>query len=160
VLRAEATELLRRLIACDTSNPPGREAQAAAVVEDYARVLLMADEENGSAAVGAPYFVEAKPDLCPDFVVGEGAGERCDTTTVPRTCSTTALWLQRLPRLREAYGSTAYGWIPFRHADALVNLETKRGADERVLIDDLAFQVQAARFIARAIGGGRSTSAE
>jgi hypothetical protein len=62
--------------------------------------------------------------------------------------------------LREAYGSTAYGWIPFRYADALVNLETKRGADERVLIDDLAFQVQAARFIARAIGGGRSTSAE
>jgi len=58
--------------------------------------------------------------------------------------------------LREAYGSTAYGWIPFRHADPLVNLKTKHGADERVLIDDLAFQVQGAQFIARSIGDERS----
>src|SRR3954451_9091310 len=34
-MRDEVTELLRRLVACDTSNPPGREAQAAAILEDY-----------------------------------------------------------------------------------------------------------------------------
>ena len=39
-------------------------------------LLLMSDEENGAAGVGAPYFVEARPELCPDFIVGEGAGER------------------------------------------------------------------------------------
>src|SRR6059036_2614693 len=31
----EAKTLLQRLVACDTSNPPGREAQAAAILEDY-----------------------------------------------------------------------------------------------------------------------------
>src|SRR3954449_9386873 len=35
-LRTQVTDLLRRLIACDTSNPPGREAAAAAVIEDFA----------------------------------------------------------------------------------------------------------------------------
>src|SRR3954471_23736925 len=34
-VRGEAVELLRRLVACDTSNPPGAEAQAAAILEDY-----------------------------------------------------------------------------------------------------------------------------
>src|SRR5215218_2467870 len=170
-LRAEAADLLRRLVACDTSNPPGRETVAAAILEDYlleagleceriakdpertnllvrlagcgtgpslaflghldvvvarheewsiepfaaierdgaiwgrgtvdmkcqvaatavalatlARegftpngdlmLLLMSDEEVGEAEVGAPYFVQARPDLSPDFVIGEGAGER------------------------------------------------------------------------------------
>jgi acetylornithine deacetylase/succinyl-diaminopimelate desuccinylase-like protein len=57
--------------------------------------------------------------------------------------------------MREAYDTIAYGFIPFRHADPLDNLKTKHGADERVLIDDLAFQVQAATSIARAIGSSR-----
>jgi hypothetical protein len=39
-------------------------------------LLLMADEEVGDAGVGAPYFVEARPELRVDYVVGEGAGER------------------------------------------------------------------------------------
>src|SRR3954451_19637745 len=177
-LRRDAVELLRRLVACDTSNPPGHEAQAAAVIEDYlagagiecervakdpdrpnliARLrgsgdgpslaflghldvvrarredwsvepfaaverdgaiwgrgaidmkcqvaatavalatlgregfapngdlmlILLADEEVGDAAVGAPFFVEAKPDLRPDYVVGEGAGERFATPSGP-----------------------------------------------------------------------------
>ena len=177
-VRDEATQLLRRLIACDTSNPPGAEAQAVAILEDYLQplglecervakdpgrpnllvrlpgtdggrslaflghldvvqarrehwtvepfagverdgyiwgrgavdmkcqvaasavalatlaregyrpsgdimLILMADEEVGEEAVGAPYFVEAKPDLHPDFVIGEGAGERYDTEREP-----------------------------------------------------------------------------
>jgi acetylornithine deacetylase/succinyl-diaminopimelate desuccinylase-like protein len=177
-VRAEVTQLLQRLIACDTSNPPGREAQAAAIIEDYlgatgiecervakdperpnlvatlrgrgrgpslaflghldvvqARrqdwtvepfagverdgaiwgrgaidmkcqvaatavalstlgregfvpngdlmLILTADEEVGNAGVGAPYFVEAKPDLCPEYLIGEGAGERYDTPQGP-----------------------------------------------------------------------------
>src|SRR4051794_2791565 len=53
--------------------------------------------------------------------------------------------------VREAYGSVAYGFIPFRYGDAMVNLETKHGADERILVDDLCFQVQAAIAIARGI---------
>src|SRR3954449_7695614 len=177
-LRDEACDLLKRLVACDTSNPPGRETQAAAILENYllaaglecervakdadrtnllvrlrgdgtgptlgflrhldvviarreewtiepfaaierdgaiwgrgtvdmkcqvaatavalaalARegfqpngdllLLLLADEELGEAGVGAPFFVKARPDLCPDFVVGEGAGERYDTPSGP-----------------------------------------------------------------------------
>jgi acetylornithine deacetylase/succinyl-diaminopimelate desuccinylase-like protein len=56
--------------------------------------------------------------------------------------------------MREAYGCVAYGFIPFRHADPMVNLETKHGVDERILLDDLAFQVRAVLHVARAIGGG------
>ena len=54
--------------------------------------------------------------------------------------------------LREAYGSTIYGFIPLRHADPMTNLETKHSGDERVLIDDLVFQTSAAMSIARTIG--------
>src|SRR3954471_20600667 len=174
----DAKTLLQGLIACDTSNPPGREAQAAAILEAYLEpsgiecervakdperptrlarlpgrgngpslaflghldvvqarrqdwtvepfaaverdgsiwgrgsvdmkcqvaatavalatlaregfvpngdlmLILMADEEVGDAAVGAPFFVEEKPDLCPAYVVGEGAGERYATPHGP-----------------------------------------------------------------------------
>ena len=54
--------------------------------------------------------------------------------------------------MRQAYGCVAYGFIPFRHADPVTNLETKHGADERVLIADLVFQTRAAMAIARSIG--------
>ena len=426
-IRAEVTDLLRRLVACDTSNPPGREAHAAAILEDYlvdaglecervskdperpnllvrlrgsgtgpslaflghldvvvarpedwsvepfagiecdgaiwgrgtvdmkcqvaatavalatlARegfepggdlmLLLVADEEVGDAEVGAPFFVEQRPDLNPDFVIGEGAGERfrspsgplylfdhgvkataSATLTVrgragdaslpdagPNALFETARLLGRLeayrspvrippevepiidgvapgpgspldrlasaraadpgldrvlgalvgttihptileapapqnvipeaatvtlgcillpgttradlehelrdalgdgdyelevvePKgglisdpdtplrgaietflaehdpearlipalgygfsdchvLREAYGCVAYGFIPFRHAEPMTNLETKHGVDERVLVDDLVFQTEAATSIARSIG--------
>src|SRR4051794_4907029 len=429
-LRTEAVELLRRLVACDTSNPPGRETQAAAILEEYlsdaglecrrvakdtertnllvrlpgsgtgpslgflghldvvvasredwtvepfaaierdgaiwgrgtvdmkcqvaasavalatlAReefepggdllLLLMADEEVGDAEIGSPFFVEELPDLCPDYVIGEGAGERyalpsgpvylrdhgvkatasatltvrgragdaslpdaghnavfemsrllerlrvhrspvripaeveplidaaapgegtlrerldaarrthpgldrvlgalVGTTiqptivevpgpqnvvpavaTVTLACivlpDTTEKELERELRdalgpgeyeleivppkggsfspidtplhqairdflathdpdadlipilgygfsdchvIRQAYGSTTYGFIPFRHADPVTNLETKHGVDERVLVDDLMFQVDAALAIARAIGTQR-----
>jgi acetylornithine deacetylase/succinyl-diaminopimelate desuccinylase-like protein len=53
--------------------------------------------------------------------------------------------------LREAYGSVAYGFIPFRYGDAMANLKTKHGADEHILVDDLCFQVQAALAIARGL---------
>ena len=56
--------------------------------------------------------------------------------------------------LREAYGSIAYGFIPFRHADPMTNLTTKHAVDERVLIDDLVFQTKAALAVARSIGAG------
>src|SRR5947199_9013049 len=174
----EAKTLLQRLIACDTSNPPGREAQAAAILEAYLEpcgiacervakdperpnllarlrgrgdgpslaflghldvvqarrqdwtvepfaaverdgaiwgrgsvdmkcqvaatavalatlaregfapngdlmLILTADEEVGDAAVGAPFFVEQKPDLRPDYLIGEGAGERFQTPKGP-----------------------------------------------------------------------------
>jgi len=54
--------------------------------------------------------------------------------------------------MREAYGAIAYGFIPFRHGDPMVNLRTKHGADERVLVHDLEFQVLAALSVSRAIG--------
>src|SRR3954451_941009 len=174
----EVTQLLRRLVACDTSNPPGREAQAAAIVEDYPEpsgiecervakdperpnliarlrgrgsgpslaflghldvvqarrqdwsvepfagvirdgavwgrgavdmkcqvaatavalatlarqgfvpngdlmLLLAADEEVGEAGVGTPFLIEQPPDLAPDYVIGEGAGERYNTPAGP-----------------------------------------------------------------------------
>lgn len=55
--------------------------------------------------------------------------------------------------MREAYGAVTYGFIPFRYGDPTVNLATKHGLDERVLIDDLVFQTQAAISIAQTIGG-------
>src|SRR3954464_221817 len=174
----EVCDLLRRLVACDTSNPPGRETQAAAILEEFllaaglarergakdpdrtnllvrlrgngtgpslgflghldvvvarreewtvepfaaierdgaiwgrgtvdmkcqvaatavalatlARegfrpngdlmLLLMADEEVGDTSAGSPFFVSERPDLCPDFVIGEGAGERYETPSGP-----------------------------------------------------------------------------
>jgi hypothetical protein len=57
--------------------------------------------------------------------------------------------------MRTHYGSVTYGFIPFRHGDPMVNLTTKHGVDERVLIDDVVFQTQAAIAIARSIGGLR-----
>src|SRR5215203_957231 len=176
VMRDEVKTLLQRLVACDTSNPPGREAQAAAILEAYLEpygiqcervakdperpnliarlrgrgpslaflghldvvqarrqdwsvepfaaveregaiwgrgtvdmkcqvaatavalatlardgfvpngdlmLILTADEEVGDAAVGAPFLAEARPDLCPAYVVGEGAGERFETPRGP-----------------------------------------------------------------------------
>jgi acetylornithine deacetylase/succinyl-diaminopimelate desuccinylase-like protein len=59
--------------------------------------------------------------------------------------------------LREAYGSVAYGFIPFRHADPMTNLTTKHGVDERVLVEDLVFQLDAALHIARSMGGRGAT---
>src|SRR4051794_39238794 len=46
-------------------------------------LLLMADEEVGSAGVGSPHFVEALPDLQVDYLVGEGSGERFQTPAGP-----------------------------------------------------------------------------
>src|SRR3954468_25045367 len=46
-------------------------------------LLLMADEQVGDAGVGGPHFVQARPDLRVDYVVGEGAGERYDTPAGP-----------------------------------------------------------------------------
>src|SRR3954470_14666932 len=40
----EVAGLLQRLIACDTSNPPGREAQAAAILEEYLQAAGIACE--------------------------------------------------------------------------------------------------------------------
>jgi acetylornithine deacetylase/succinyl-diaminopimelate desuccinylase-like protein len=54
--------------------------------------------------------------------------------------------------IRNAYGSVTYGFIPFRHADPLTNLEIKHGADERIQIEDLVFQTEAALSIARSVG--------
>src|SRR4051812_35316691 len=42
-------------------------------------LIVAADEEVGDAAVGTPFLVEQRPDLAPDFVIGEGAGERYET---------------------------------------------------------------------------------
>jgi acetylornithine deacetylase/succinyl-diaminopimelate desuccinylase-like protein len=53
---------------------------------------------------------------------------------------------------REAYGTVAYGFIPFRHASPSLNLATKHSIDERVLVADLEFQVQAALHTAVAMG--------
>lgn len=54
--------------------------------------------------------------------------------------------------MRNAYGSITHGFIPLPNADPLVNLTTKHGIDERVRLDDLAFQTDAATHIARTIG--------
>lgn len=45
-------------------------------------------------------------------------------------------------RMREAFDSVAYGLVPFQSVDPMVNLMTKHGPDEWVLIDDRAFQVE------------------
>jgi len=62
--------------------------------------------------------------------------------------------------MRDAYGSIAYGFIPFRYADPLDNLTRKHGVDEHVLIADLDFQTDAALHIARAVGQARTRQTE
>jgi acetylornithine deacetylase/succinyl-diaminopimelate desuccinylase-like protein len=54
--------------------------------------------------------------------------------------------------IRESYNSVAYGFIPFRYGEPHVNLDTKHGTDERILINDLVFQTQAALHVARELG--------
>ncbi|MCW2961141.1 MAG: family metallo-hydrolase, partial [Thermoleophilia bacterium] len=54
--------------------------------------------------------------------------------------------------MRESYGSVAYGFLPFRYADPMLNLTTKHAADERIAIDDLDFQTRGAYFVARYMG--------
>jgi acetylornithine deacetylase/succinyl-diaminopimelate desuccinylase-like protein len=54
--------------------------------------------------------------------------------------------------MRTSYNSTAYGFIPFRHGDPSVNLDSKHGTDERILADDLVFQAEAALHVARTMG--------
>lgn len=54
--------------------------------------------------------------------------------------------------MRTAYNSVAYGFVPFRNAEPEVNMTSKHGADEHVLLKDLAFQIRAARHVAMAIG--------
>lgn len=49
---------------------------------------------------------------------------------------------------RQAWEAVAYGFIPFRRVDPLVNLTTKHGVDEHVLVEDLAFQIECARWLA------------
>src|SRR3954465_11700002 len=220
-LRDEATQLLRRLIACDTSNPPGNEAQAASVLEEYltaagveceriakepdrpnllARLrgtgtgpslgflghldvvvarredwsvepfagiqrdgtiwgrgavdmkcqvaatavalaalareglrpngdlmlLLMADEEVGASEVGSPFFVEERPDLCPDFVTGEGSGERFTTPEGPvylLDCGVKATASATLT----AYGRAGDASLPDAGIDALSELSRLLG---------------------------------
>jgi acetylornithine deacetylase/succinyl-diaminopimelate desuccinylase-like protein len=53
--------------------------------------------------------------------------------------------------MRRACGSTAYGFVPFRHANPLDTLCGKHGLDEHVRIDDLVFQTEAALAIARSV---------
>ena len=52
---------------------------------------------------------------------------------------------------REAFGSVAYGFVPFRGEQALRGYETKHGDDERVDVADVEFQVEAALSLARRI---------
>jgi acetylornithine deacetylase/succinyl-diaminopimelate desuccinylase-like protein len=54
--------------------------------------------------------------------------------------------------MRTSYNAVAYGFIPFRHGDPAVNLDSKHGSDERVLVDDLVFQTRAALHVARTMG--------
>jgi acetylornithine deacetylase/succinyl-diaminopimelate desuccinylase-like protein len=57
---------------------------------------------------------------------------------------------------RAAFGSVAYGWIPFRYTDPVENLGWKHAPDERMRVDDLAFQVESALFLARQLGAERA----
>src|SRR4051794_16609285 len=59
-LEREVAALLRRLIGCDTSNPPGQETQAAAILEDYLeeaglrRERIAEDEARANLLVRLP----------------------------------------------------------------------------------------------------------
>jgi acetylornithine deacetylase/succinyl-diaminopimelate desuccinylase-like protein len=53
---------------------------------------------------------------------------------------------------RTTYDAVAYGFIPFRAADPMLNLTTKHAGDERVAVTDVAFQLAAAMHVARTIG--------
>src|SRR3954449_4767829 len=60
-LEREVAALLRRLIGCDTSNPPGGETQAAAILEDYLTAAGLHCERVGEDEGRRPPLVHAPP---------------------------------------------------------------------------------------------------
>jgi acetylornithine deacetylase/succinyl-diaminopimelate desuccinylase-like protein len=57
--------------------------------------------------------------------------------------------------VREAFGTTAYGFLPMCHTDASIVSETIHAPDERVHQDDLVVAVRFLEHVAREIGGLR-----
>jgi acetylornithine deacetylase/succinyl-diaminopimelate desuccinylase-like protein len=57
--------------------------------------------------------------------------------------------------VRDAFGTTAYGFLPMRYTDASVVNETIHAPDERVHQDDLIVAVRFLEHVAREIGGLR-----
>jgi acetylornithine deacetylase/succinyl-diaminopimelate desuccinylase-like protein len=53
--------------------------------------------------------------------------------------------------LREAYGTTAYGYFPLRTMDTDLATKLVHSANERIAVDDLALGVDLMRFVARSL---------
>jgi acetylornithine deacetylase/succinyl-diaminopimelate desuccinylase-like protein len=120
---------------------------------DMDDLLAQIRDELGEAeyelAPGEPNGGSRSPDTSPlrDAIDSFVAEHDSDARTVP----TLGYGYSDCHLLRETFGTVAYGFIPFRNAPPEQNLQGKHGPDERVLIDDLEFQVSAALHIARTI---------
>src|SRR5205085_3970593 len=84
-------------------------------------LIFTADEEVGDAGVGAPHLVAERPDLCPDYVVGEGAGERIESPAGPvylLDCGVKAT----APVTLCVHGRAADGSLPSAGANAITEV--------------------------------------
>jgi acetylornithine deacetylase/succinyl-diaminopimelate desuccinylase-like protein len=139
VIREEATVTLQCVLLPGVTKQE-LETELRDALGDGNYTLEVADPEGGlTSPIGTPlhhaiedFLAEHDPDARLIPTLGYGYSD-CDT-------------------IRDAYGTIAYGFIPFRNADPMTNLTTKHGVDERVLIDDLVFQTEAAMHLARTIG--------
>jgi acetylornithine deacetylase/succinyl-diaminopimelate desuccinylase-like protein len=55
--------------------------------------------------------------------------------------------------LRQAFGTVALGFLPFRYTDPILAAETIHSADERIRRDDLVVAVEFIEHACRSIGG-------
>ena len=94
------------------------------------RLIAQADEEDGSAAVGMQWLVEARPDLRVDYAVDEGGGDRIELADGRVAVSVGVAEKACLPVLVTALGEAGHASTPHLGANAVPRLA--------VLIDRLA----------------------
>ncbi|MCW2928526.1 MAG: hypothetical protein JWM86_2494 [Thermoleophilia bacterium] len=139
IVPRRATALISAIVLPDTTTEE-LEAELRAALGDGNYELEMEDPNGG--------LISTPDSPLRDAVESFLAEHDPDARLVPGL----AYGLSDCEVMRDAYGSIAYGFIPFRHVDPMLNLTTKHGADERIRIDDLEFQVQAALSVARTMG--------
>jgi acetylornithine deacetylase/succinyl-diaminopimelate desuccinylase-like protein len=131
-LRTEVTELLRALVRADTVNPPGNETRAAEVLRDYLA-------QNGIG--GTRSELDGSLWSALDEWVGRlEPGARLLPFCNPGFTDS--------HYLREAFGTTAYGFFPLRAMDPEVAARLEHSADERAAVDDLELGVDVLRHVA------------
>jgi acetylornithine deacetylase/succinyl-diaminopimelate desuccinylase-like protein len=87
-------------------------------------LIAQADEEDGSAAVGMQWLVEARPDLRVDYAVDEGGGDRIELADGSIAVSIGVAEKACLPVRVTALGEAGHASMPHLAANAVPRLAT------------------------------------